>query len=154
MIKVVRFLFVGFISFGLATEVILSQDTLKQGYDHPHYAGIWPFDLEFEKDFSTPDSIISSDSGEISIGYEFDTSGNIYNIFIYSITLRGDDGSIVYKYSVTRDSYEFVTPNEKDRMYYNISCFVYDYIYNDMKLIRNEKPFFRERYRANYTIRF
>lgn len=155
MIKILRFLFVGFISFGLTIDVILSQDTLKQGYDHPHYAAVWPFDLEFEKDFSTPDSIIFSESGEIKIGFEHDTSGNIYNIHIYKITLKDKDGNIVYNYQSFRPigDIEF-EEGDKDEMFYSLSCLIHDYIYNDMKLIRNEKPFFRERYRANYTISF
>jgi len=154
MIKVIRFLCVGFIFFALATEVILSQDSLKLGYDHPHYAAVWPFDLKFEKDFSTPDSIISSESGEIKIGFEHDMSGNICNIYIYKIILKDKDGNIVYDYQSSRIMGGILKEDDKDEMFNRLSNLIHNYIYNEMKLIRNENPFFRDRYHANYTIIF
>jgi hypothetical protein len=155
MYKKVLFIPILFLLVTFLAEDLYSQDTLKGKGLHPHYNAVWPYDLEFNKDFSTPDSIISSEGGEIRVSFEHDTLGNIYNIFIYAITLRGEDDNIIYDYqsSIYKEDGNY-EEEDKDRMYYMISNLIHEYIYNEMKLIRNEKPFFRNRYHVSYTIRY
>lgn len=155
MCKKIFFLPIIFILVTFLAEGLYSQDTLKGEVLHPHYNAVWPYDLEFKKNFSTPDSIISSKGGEIRVSFEHDTSGNIYNIFIYAITLRGKDDNIIYDYqsSIYKGNGDF-KEQDRDKMYYMIASLIHEYIYNEMKLIRNEKPFFRDRYHTSYTIRY
>jgi hypothetical protein len=155
MVKKIFFLSVGFISLTLLTEEMYCQETLKQGYGHPHYDLLWPYEIEFNMGFSIPDSIISSDSGEIRVGFQYDIPKNIYNIYIYSIVLKRND-DIVYDYNASVFNEEDGTwhRQDKDLMFYRISNVIHEYIYNEIKLIRNERPFFRERYYPSISISF
>ena len=155
MINYLKFLVIVFAFSALVTQVASCQDTLKQRYTDPYYSYLWPYDLEFKEDFSTPDSIISSESGEISLVFEYDTTGTIYNISISRITLKDKNGLTVYEYSVYGDLTRLKNrADDKDEMFYRISHLVHMYLYNELKFVRNDRPFFRERYTPRLYIYF